>query len=305
MITVLCGGVGAARFLAGLVQVVAPADITAHRQHRRRHRAARPGHLAPTSTPSPTRWPAPSTPSGAGASRGETWRAMERPGALRGGAPDGLVGRRRRGSTSATATWPPTSTAPHRLAEGAPLSTVTAEIAPAWGLGVRLLPMTDDAVRDDGRPSPARARSASRSTSSAATTTCADHRRCASPASSAARPGPGVLEALDGGRGDRDRAVEPDRVDRAAAGRGRRARAARSPGAPTWWRCRRSSAARAAEGPRRPHARRARARRVSAVGVARLVPRRGRHARDRHGGRRRWPPRWRTRACAASSPTRS
>jgi len=29
VITVLCGGVGAARFLAGLVQVVPPADVTA------------------------------------------------------------------------------------------------------------------------------------------------------------------------------------------------------------------------------------------------------------------------------------
>jgi LPPG:FO 2-phospho-L-lactate transferase len=34
-----------------------------------------------------------------------------------------------------------------RRAEGAPLSTVTAEIAAAWGLGVRLLPMTDQPVR--------------------------------------------------------------------------------------------------------------------------------------------------------------
>jgi len=34
-----------------------------------------------------------------------------------------------------------------RLRAGAPLSTVTAEIAHAWGLDVRLLPMTDDPVR--------------------------------------------------------------------------------------------------------------------------------------------------------------
>jgi LPPG:FO 2-phospho-L-lactate transferase len=33
-----------------------------------------------------------------------------------------------------------------RLAEGAPLSRVTAEIAARWGLGLRLLPMTDDRV---------------------------------------------------------------------------------------------------------------------------------------------------------------
>ena len=34
----------------------------------------------------------------------------------------------------------------HRLHEGAPLSTVTAEIATAWNLRLRLLPMTDDRV---------------------------------------------------------------------------------------------------------------------------------------------------------------
>jgi LPPG:FO 2-phospho-L-lactate transferase len=33
-----------------------------------------------------------------------------------------------------------------RLAEGAPLSEVTAEVAAAWGVGVRLLPMSDDRV---------------------------------------------------------------------------------------------------------------------------------------------------------------
>ena len=46
-----------------------------------------------------------------------------------------------------------------RLAEGAPLSQVTAEIAAAWGLATRLVPMTDDRVATritvagpDGRP---------------------------------------------------------------------------------------------------------------------------------------------------------
>ena len=34
----------------------------------------------------------------------------------------------------------------HRLHEGAPLSTVTAEIVAAWNLRLRLLPMTDDRV---------------------------------------------------------------------------------------------------------------------------------------------------------------
>src|SRR2546425_8130158 len=34
----------------------------------------------------------------------------------------------------------------HRLGEGATLSQVTAEIAAAWGLGLTVLPMSDDSV---------------------------------------------------------------------------------------------------------------------------------------------------------------
>ena len=55
-----------------------------------------------------------------------------------------------RGSGSATVTSRPTSIGPHRLAEGASLSEVTAEITAAWGLGLRLLPMTDDRVETRG-----------------------------------------------------------------------------------------------------------------------------------------------------------
>ena len=46
MIAVLCGGVGAARFLRALRLVADPADVVGDRQHRRRHRAARPVDLA-------------------------------------------------------------------------------------------------------------------------------------------------------------------------------------------------------------------------------------------------------------------
>ena len=84
-----------------------------------------------------------------------------------------------------------------RLREGAPLSTVTAEIADAWGLEVRLLPMTDDVVetrltvagegeigfqeyfverRHDG----------------------ARRRRCGSRAPRGPGPAPGVLDAIAG-----------------------------------------------------------------------------------------------------------
>ena len=76
-VAVLSGGVGAARFLRGLVQVVdAGAD------HRRSSTpATTPCSTAcrspPTSTRSPTRSPAPSTPSAGWGLAGETWQAME------------------------------------------------------------------------------------------------------------------------------------------------------------------------------------------------------------------------------------
>jgi LPPG:FO 2-phospho-L-lactate transferase len=145
VITVLCGGVGAARFLAGLVQVVAPADITAvvntGDDTVLHGLAISPDRDTVTYTLAwaidPVRgW-------GLG---GETWAAM--------GALERYAGVRPDGS-SAAGTWFSLGDRDlathlyrtHRLAEGAALSTVTAEIALAWGLGVRLLPMTDDPVR--------------------------------------------------------------------------------------------------------------------------------------------------------------
>ena len=99
----LAGGVGAARLLAGLVQVVDPADAHRDRQRRRRRRAARAAHqprprhrhLHPRRRHQPR--------DRAGACAGETWQAMDDARALR---------RRRPGSASATATSAPTSTAP-------------------------------------------------------------------------------------------------------------------------------------------------------------------------------------------------
>jgi LPPG:FO 2-phospho-L-lactate transferase len=85
-----------------------------------------------------------------------------------------------------------------RLAEGAPLSHVTAEIARAWGIDTRLVPMTDDRVatritvrNDDG------------GTRELAMQEWFVRERCAPPVVSvrfdgaeAARPAPGVLDAL-------------------------------------------------------------------------------------------------------------
>src|SRR5205085_204885 len=85
-----------------------------------------------------------------------------------------------------------------RLAAGATLSEVTAEITRAWGLGLRLVPMTDDRVRTrltvtrpDGR------------TAELAMQEWFVGERAESPVGSVrfdgagvARPAPGVLEAL-------------------------------------------------------------------------------------------------------------
>ena len=126
-IAALAGGVGAARLLRGLVEVVDPAAVTAivntgddvvaprpARQPRPRHRHLHPGRR---------RQPG----DGLGPGRARRGRPWTRSTASGPGSP---------GSASATATWPPTSTAPSRLGEGAPLSTVTAEIAAAWGVAV-------------------------------------------------------------------------------------------------------------------------------------------------------------------------
>ena len=100
---------------------------------------------------------------------GETWQAMD---ALQryGDVRPLARARARRGSASATATSRTHLYRTHRLAEGASLSAVTAEIAPAWGLGLRILPDERRPGRDTWSSSRARARSASRSTSSDAST---------------------------------------------------------------------------------------------------------------------------------------
>jgi len=136
VITTLAGGVGAARFLTGLVQVAAPAEITA---------VVNVGddlvlhglHISPDiDTVTYTLAGAVNPETGWGLV-GETWQAMD--GVARyGGATWFRLGDR--------------DLATHlyrtgRLAEGADLATVTAEITAAWGVGVRIVPMSNDPVR--------------------------------------------------------------------------------------------------------------------------------------------------------------
>ena len=137
MITVLCGGVGGSRFLRALTSVV---DARAHHgdhQHRRRRRGSTGCTSRPIPTSSRTRSPARSTRSAAGgcaATRSAGWSRCARFG---------------------HETWfqigdRDLATHLHRtrlLREGRTLSAVMAEIARAFGVRVRLLPMSDDRVR--------------------------------------------------------------------------------------------------------------------------------------------------------------
>jgi len=136
VITVLAGGVGAARLLAGLVQVVPPATVTAvvnvgddtvlHGLHISPDLDTVIYTLAGAVNPD-TGW----------GLRDETWQAMAM--LERYGGPSWFrLGDRDLG-THLYRTG--------RLADGARLSTVTAELARAWGLEVRLLPATDDQLR--------------------------------------------------------------------------------------------------------------------------------------------------------------
>ena len=153
-VAVLCGGVGAARFLRGLLGVVEAASVDAivnTGDDTELHGLA----ISPDlDTITYTLADAIDPERGWGLA-GETWRAMaalERYAEVR---PDG---------SGAAPRWfnlGDTDLATHfyrsaRLAEGASLSEVSAEIARAWGLGLTMLPMTDDRCRtmvtvvDDG-----------------------------------------------------------------------------------------------------------------------------------------------------------
>ncbi len=144
-VTVLAGGVGAARFLTGLVQVLPSDQITAvvnTGDDTELHSL----YISPDlDTITYTLAGAIDQERGWGLS-GESWHAM--------GALGRYVDVRPPGSRAAT-NWfnlGDRDLATHfyrtaRLAEGATLTEATAEIARAWGLGLKLLPMTDGRFR--------------------------------------------------------------------------------------------------------------------------------------------------------------
>ncbi len=136
MLAALAGGVGAARFLAGLVRCVEPSSITA---------VVNTGdddtfvglHVSPDlDSVTYTLAGASNTEQGWGLA-GESFRTIDA--VARYGEPTWF----RLGDLDlATHLF-----RSRRLGEGAALSTVTGEIARAWELDLRLLPMTDDRVR--------------------------------------------------------------------------------------------------------------------------------------------------------------
>ncbi len=144
MITVLAGGVGAARFLRGLVLEVDPATICV---------VVNTGddtimhglNISPDlDTVTYTVADAIDPERGWGLAN-ESWRVMESLARYQEVKPD---------SSSAAGTWfnlGDRDLATHlyrtaRIAEGATLSTVTQEIAQAWGLMFNMMPMSDDQV---------------------------------------------------------------------------------------------------------------------------------------------------------------
>lgn len=136
VIAVISGGVGAARFLSGLVQVVRAAEITAignvgddlelHRLHISPDLDTITYTLAGAINPD-TGW----------GLAGETWQAMESLGRY-GGMTWFNLGDRDLGTHLYRS---------QRMSDGATLSEVTAEITRAWGIEIALLPVTDDRLR--------------------------------------------------------------------------------------------------------------------------------------------------------------
>jgi LPPG:FO 2-phospho-L-lactate transferase len=135
MIVTLAGGVGAARFLAGLVQVHDPRacttivnvadDVVLHGL------AISPDLDTVTYTLAGE-----IDPERGWGLRGETWQAMQTVGRY-GGISWFNLGDRDLGTHMYRT---------HRLGEGATLTEVTAEIVRAWGLELAVLPVSDDRV---------------------------------------------------------------------------------------------------------------------------------------------------------------
>jgi len=134
--TVLAGGVGAARFLSGLVQVVDPSTVTAI-VNVGDDTVLHGLHISPDIDTVTYTLAGAINPDAGWGLRDETWKAMDMV-AHYGGPSWFRLGDRDLG-THLYRTG--------RLSEGPSLTMVTAEIAQAWGLTMRLLPATNDRLR--------------------------------------------------------------------------------------------------------------------------------------------------------------
>ncbi|MEZ5139882.1 MAG: 2-phospho-L-lactate transferase [Acidimicrobiales bacterium] len=135
-VTVIAGGVGAARMLSGIVQVIDPAAVAAVvnvgddlELHGLR--------ISPDLDTITYTLAGEIDPEKGWGLRGESWQAMETV-ARYGGVSWFGLGDRDLGTHLFRT---------HRLGQGATLTEVTAEITAAWGLSLQLLPVTDDPVR--------------------------------------------------------------------------------------------------------------------------------------------------------------
>ncbi len=144
-VSVLSGGVGAARFLRGLIRTVTATDVTAI-VNTGDDTTLHGLNISPDLDTVTYTLAEEIDPERGWGLTGETWRSME--------ALQRYVDVRPHGSAAAP-TWfnlGDRDLATHfyrtaRLAEGASLTAVTGEIARAWSLDVRILPMTDDRFR--------------------------------------------------------------------------------------------------------------------------------------------------------------
>jgi LPPG:FO 2-phospho-L-lactate transferase len=145
VIAVLAGGVGAARLLAGLQRVVDPASISAVvnvGDDTELHGLT----ICPDLDTITYTLAGAIDPEKGWGLAGETWRVMASLERFRSVLPPG---------SGAAATWFGLGDQDlathlyrtHRLGEGSRLTEVTAEVAAAFGVGVRLLPVTDDPLR--------------------------------------------------------------------------------------------------------------------------------------------------------------
>jgi LPPG:FO 2-phospho-L-lactate transferase len=186
VITALAGGVGAARLLRGMIEVLPPGEITAI-VNTGDDTVLHGLHISPDlDTVMYTLADAINPETGWGLA-GETWRVMESLERL-----GGITWFNLGDQDLATHCY-----RTQRLSEGATLGQVTRELAEAWGVSITMLPVTDDPLRTRVQPVDGDEISFQEYFVRLRHDVAVAGVRFEG--ASAARPGPGVLEALDGG----------------------------------------------------------------------------------------------------------